>query len=97
MIYIILGHLCGFVLPLLIDKNIPIQGTGTPERLAVYAAILGLISFIEYQLFRSVKYGSLYWRGTVHQSDGSKFISCQIGYSFLAGFVFTILIQNILQ
>jgi hypothetical protein len=97
VIYILLGHICGFIFPTLLDENILILGNGTPEKIAVYTAVLGFISFIEYQLFRSVKYDSLYWRGTVDQSDGSKFIACQLSYAFLASSVFTISIQNLLS
>ena len=95
MIAIIIGHIIGILLPLFIFKNISILGTASGDKSLTYLLLLALLLFLEYQLFRSVKYGVIYFRGQVDEVNDSRFISCQFTYSVLCGFATVIMLQNI--
>ncbi len=95
MFSILLGHIIGILLPIFILRNIPVVATQSGGKAMTYLGIVGLILFLEYQLFRSVRYGEIYFRGTVDEYDGSQFHSCRFGYALLAGFFAAILLQNI--
>ena len=96
MITIIIGHIVGALLPLFFFKNIDIVGSADSGKMLTYLLLFGLIVFLEYQLFRSVKFGVIYFRGQVDEFNESKFKSCQFSYSILCGFVAVMLLQNIL-
>ena len=94
MITIIVGHIVGIILPLFIFTNIDILGSTAGEKSLTYLLLLSLIIFIEYQLFRSVNEGSIYFRGQVDENE-SKFKSCQLSYSILGGATVIVLLQNL--
>ncbi len=96
MITIVTGHIIGVLLPVFIFKNIGIIGSTSGEKSMTFLLLIGLILFIEYQLFRSVKHGVIYFKGQVDDFDESRFKSCQFSYAILGGFTVVILLQNLL-
>ncbi len=97
MLTIIIGHIIGISLPLFIFRNISIIGSDSGEKAVTSLFLFALALFLEYQLFRSIKMGTIYFRGQVDELNESRFKSCQFSYSILSGAIFVILLQNILQ
>ncbi len=95
MIRMIIGHIFGVFIPLFIMRNIGIISTESHGKAPVYLMLVALLGFLEYQLFRSIKIGSIYFRGQVDETDESRFNSCQFFYSILSGFIAVVLLQNI--
>ena len=96
MFSIVAGHIAGLLLPLLFFKNIKVIAHHSVGKAVTYILITGLIFFLEYQLHRSIKHGTIYFRGQVSAADGSKFTSCQFSYALLAGFLLAVTLQNFL-
>ena len=95
MITIITGHIIGTLLPIFIFKNINVIDSDAGGKSITYLLLFGMILFLEYQLFRSIKFGTIYFRGQVDESNESRFKSCQFSYSVLGGFAIIIMLQNI--
>lgn len=93
---IIIGHIIGILLPLFIFRNIDIIGSDSGEKSITYLLLLCLILFLEYQIFRSINSGVIYFRGQVDEINESKFKSCQFSYSILGGSTAIVLLQNLL-
>jgi len=96
MLTIIIGHIIGISLPLFIFCNINIIGSDSEEKAVTFLLLFALALFLEYQLFRSIKLGTIYFRGQVDEFNESRFKACQFSYSILGGSIFIILMQNIL-
>ncbi|MBO1530281.1 hypothetical protein J3492_03510 [Psychrobacter sp. F1192] len=95
MLTIIVGHLLGAVVPLFIFKNIKITPSDFGGEAIVYLALIVLLLFVEYQLVRSIKYGRVYFRGHIDESEGLSFKSCQFAYAVQGGFFIAILLQGL--
>lgn len=95
MVTIVGSHILGAVISILFLKNVGISASSTGEKQLIIFLMFLLVAFIEYQLYRSVSAGKLYWRGTVTEKDGSRFFSCQAGYGFLAGVFIILMILNV--
>lgn len=95
MLTIIVGHLLGVIMPLFIFKNIKITASGFGGEAIVYLALIVLLLFVEYQLVRSIKYGRVYFRGHIDESEGFNFKSCQFAYAVQGGFFIAILLQGL--
>ncbi|MGB5446977.1 MAG: hypothetical protein WBM99_15895 [Psychromonas sp.] len=96
MLTIIAGHIFGGIFPLFIVKNIKFVSVESGGLLLTYFAVLGLLLFAEYQLFRSIKYGKLYFRVSINESAGGIFKSCQFSYAVLSGYIIVTSLQNII-
>ena len=96
MFTIVTGHILGGIFPLLIVKNIKFMAVEPVGLLLTYFGVLGLLLFAEYQLVRSIKYGKLYFRVSIKESDGCIFKSCQFSYAVLSGYIIVTFLQNII-
>jgi len=96
MITIITGHFVGFLVAIFFFNGVEIVPTASGSSFPVYFALLALLLFVEYQVFRSLKWGKVYFRGSIDESDGSRFTQCQLAYSALGGFCSVIFLQNLL-
>lgn len=94
MLFIITGHLLGIIIPVFIFKDIKLIPTEFAGTAPVYLGLLVLWLFVEYQLYRSRKYGVIYFRGTIDESDEVKFNSCQFAYAVQGGAFMMVLLQN---
>jgi hypothetical protein len=77
--------------------RVEIDGDSLLEKVIIYSLALGLICFLEYQLFNSKKNGEIYFRGVVRSSDGSKFTSARLAYSFLSGFIASYIVLTLVK
>ena len=96
MLMLITGHILGMFLPLFVFKNIQVEASSFGENILVYLMILALLGFMEYQLFRSIKYGMIYFRGTVNEFEKS-FKMTQFAYGVQGGFLLMVLLQHLFQ
>jgi len=89
MIYIIIGHILGFVVVYSMNP-IPMEQT-VPS----YLIMAILILFLESQMIRSITNGVIYFRRSISIEEGSIFKQAQVSYSALAAFIIGIALQNI--
>ncbi len=89
MLYILLGHLLGFITIGLVGP-LPVE-----DKLQTYIVLLFLLLFLESQVIRSVMSGKFYFRGTITSDQTSIFKQGQFCYSFLACFILMGLIQSL--
>lgn len=92
MIKIILARLIGLIIPIFIWTSIDIDADSTGGRVLVYAILLALIGFLEYQIAHSRRHGQIYFRGWITQGD-KQFVYCQWIYAFQSGFFIGAILQ----
>ena len=87
MIHIVIGHIGGIIIAFLLKEKLS-QGANinNPKVLIVVVAIT-IVSFFEYQLYKSFKNETIYWRGNIEHSESpGRFRVIQYSYSILAGY-----------
>ena len=85
-------RLIGFCFPFVSNMKIALNGDSLAEQACILLLILGIVIFLEYQLFNSCKKGEIYFRGTIYSNEGFKFYSAQLSYSFISGFIISYIV-----
>lgn len=96
MLIILCGHLLGLLVTLTVFKNTVIEEESSAGFALTYLALFGIFLFVEYQLIRSIQSHSIYFRGNIEKSEGSKFTRCQFAYAVQGGFCVTFFVKSIL-
>ena len=92
-----ISRIVGLCFPIFINMQIEFDGDSLLEKVTIFLLTLGLLFFLEYQLFNSKKNGTIYFRGRVSAADGGNFSLIRLSYSFFSGFIASYVVLAILK
>ena len=93
----LVSRVVGFFLPLIFDMQVVLDADSMVEKAFILLMTLGLVIFLEYQLFNSRKNGEIYFRGIISSSDSFSFNSAQISYAVMSGFIVSYILLLIVK